>query len=127
MSDQLVIQAFVTNEFATAFWWGENPMRNRGVAEASWMPDGFWYINRVLVKPPELRGKGIGGQLLERLKQELKEKAKATLIVVDPGGYGMDVEKQRRFYLKHGFVMGKPVPPDEIGMAHDVGRMLCHL
>lgn len=115
MTEDMLIQAFVTSGYATAFWWGKDPMHDRGVAEASWLPDGFWYINRVLVKPSELRNKGIGGQLLERLKQELKEKAKATLIVVDPGGYGMNVKRQRQFYRQHGFV------------ADEAGRMRCTL
>lgn len=63
-------------------------------------PDN-WYVNRVIV-PKDFRGHGVGGKLLERLKQEVALKGGKKLIV-EPGGYAQDLKRQRHFYEKHGF------------------------
>lgn len=73
------------------------------VAQASLLPNGTWYFNRMLVKNEEDRGRGLGSQLLERFKEELK-KAGCRRLVVEPGGYGVDPVRQRRFYSERGFV-----------------------
>ena len=57
-----------------------------------------WWINRVFVSP-ELRGQGVGSQLLNTLKENSKGKP----ILVHYGGYGADPVKQRSFYLSNGF------------------------
>lgn len=74
-------------------------LSQRGAAEATNMGN-FWYLNRVVVQPHELRGRGIGSRLLQTLIQELRDKARAVLLVVDPGGYTGDTARQRRFYEK---------------------------
>lgn len=77
----------------------------RAVAEASNMGLGTWYVNRVLVEADH-RGKGIGGRLLEALKTECAKLGCAQLLV-EPGGYGQPITRQRRFYRAHGFVKKK--------------------
>lgn len=103
------IKSFVSMDYATAFW-QRGLVRERGVAEASRMPGGYWYVNRVRVEPPGIRGRGIGGRLLERLKAVLRENTEDYLLVVDPGGYGEDPDRQRAFYAKHGFMDDQQTP-----------------
>src|SRR5437879_2897376 len=74
----------------------------RGVAQASNFGD-LWYLNRVVVQPAERRGQGIGSRLLRTLQSELKTVGCEKLIV-EPGGYGSDIDQLTRFYKKHGFV-----------------------
>lgn len=89
-------------------WWGHglgeepdpNLPSNRGVAEATNMGDE-WQINRVLVQGA--RGQGIGGHLLESLKEAVVRQGGLQLWV-QPGGYGSDPVDQKRFYETHGFV-----------------------
>lgn len=99
------IHSCVTRESAEATWRGTWTGMScpRGTAEATFI-DGIWYVNRVLVQPQELRGRGIGTRLLQTLIRELRDKAGAVLLVVDPGGYAGDTARQRRFYKKNGFV-----------------------
>ena len=75
--------------------------KGRGVAEATEV-GGVWWVNRVIVQPENLRGRGIGSRLVEALKQKVKELGGSRLIVC-PGGYHDDVESQRRFYERCGF------------------------
>jgi GNAT superfamily N-acetyltransferase len=72
------------------------------VAQASLMPNGIWYFNRLLIKNPKERGKGTGSKLLARLKEELI-KQNCRILVVEPGGYGADPVRQWRFYSERGF------------------------
>ena len=102
--DQIKIVSCVTRDCLSAsasFYNGK--IDHRGTAEATFV-DGVWYVNRVLVQPQELRGRGIGTRLLQTLIRELREKAGAEVLVVDPGGYDGDTDRQRRFYKKSGFV-----------------------
>jgi GNAT superfamily N-acetyltransferase len=64
--------------------------------------DGSWYINRIKVAN-KLQGQGIGGQILERLKEEVAKQG-CQVLIVEPGGYDGDTERQWSFYVKHGFV-----------------------
>jgi GNAT superfamily N-acetyltransferase len=61
----------------------------------------IWWINRVLV-PKELRGKGIGRELLCRLKGAVTAQGGSGMIVT-PGGYDIPQEDQIAFYRACGF------------------------
>lgn len=95
-----MFRVVTTAEHIAVMWRGAS-MLERGVAEASNMGD-FWYVNRVLVQPANLRSRGIGGELLERLKAAIAEYGEAR-VVVTPGGYD-ESPRQQRFYEQHGFV-----------------------
>src|SRR6266540_2943281 len=74
-------------------------------AEASFMPDQSWFINRVVVLPARApRGTGLGSELVRHLLACIVDAdrvaGRATRVVVTPGGYGADPEKQFNFYLK---------------------------
>lgn len=90
-----------TEGSVSSLWAGKNP-NERGTASANKMPDGTWWISRVLVQPSTMTGKGIGGKLLEMVKEEIAKMGGGTVIVC-PGGYGSDPETQKNFYRKHGF------------------------
>lgn len=75
--------------------------RPAGVAEASNMYDGSWYVNRVLV-PHKYRGQGRGRVLVTRLLTEVTKQG-CTKLVLTPGGYDIPYEQQEAFYLKCGF------------------------
>jgi GNAT superfamily N-acetyltransferase len=66
------------------------------------MEDGVWYLNRAIIRDPKARGRGVGTTLLTRLLQEVAAQG-CTRLIVEPGGYGADPQKQRRFYEKSGF------------------------
>lgn len=90
MPDYIVFRCDHTHRFRTC------------IVEASHLGDGVWYLNRLLVAY-ELRGHGIGTQLLARVRDRLKE-LEAKKLIVEPGGYGSDPEKLDRFYRARGFV-----------------------
>jgi GNAT superfamily N-acetyltransferase len=66
----------------------------------------FWWISRVNV-PEGLRGKGIGSKLLQEALKEMKKCPASKAIIVYPGGYDSDPEKQANFYVKNGFKPGQ--------------------
>lgn len=68
--------------------------------------DENWVINRAIVKPESLRGKGIGSLMLNKLKDVLVKQGCKKLIVY-PGGYSGEKRKQFNFYKKNGFVKVK--------------------
>lgn len=72
-----------------------------GVAEASNMYDGSWFVNRVLV-PHRYRGQGRGKILVTRLLEGVAKQG-CTKLVLTPGGYDISYEEQEAFYLKCGF------------------------
>jgi GNAT superfamily N-acetyltransferase len=75
--------------------------RPAGVAEASDMCDGSWFVNRVLV-PHRYRGQGRGKILVTRLLAEVAKQG-CTKLVLTPCGYDIPYEQQEAFYLKCGF------------------------
>lgn len=79
------------------------------VANADNLMDGNWWISRVNVND-KIRGKGIGTTLLKRLINEVLTYGE-TNIIVAPGGYNADTDKQFHFYEKNGFIK-----TDEEGM-----------
>lgn len=68
------------------------------------LPEGGWFLNRLIVNDEAYRGKGIGGEVLERLKRFLSREPGRPYIIVTPSGYGTDPERRLRFYLSNGFV-----------------------
>jgi hypothetical protein len=82
----------------------ENRRGRPAVATADLVPNPhapYWLISRVLV-PEEMRGKGLGGHMLELLKWHVRLQGVYPLVVA-PGGYGSDEKRQRRFYSERGF------------------------
>jgi GNAT superfamily N-acetyltransferase len=73
----------------------------RAVAEAN-LVGTDWWVSRVLVQPPNARGKGLGGRLLEKLKRAERDTG-GTRLLVTPGGYSNEWERQDKFYRAHGF------------------------
>lgn len=76
------------------------------VFDRSLLPLGacVWWIGRCLVTNIERRGQGIGSMLIQRLQAVVSGLRDNRMIVVSPGGYGVDPEKQYEFYRKHGFI-----------------------
>lgn len=72
-----------------------------GVAEASWIQDGEWFVNRVFIRP-EHRRKGIGKVLVTRMLEEATRQG-CTKMILTPGGYDLTYEQQRDFYVACGF------------------------
>ncbi|MBD3261102.1 MAG: GNAT family N-acetyltransferase [Candidatus Altiarchaeales archaeon] len=85
----------------TIIWRGDS-LRERGTASADQMGEDWWWVCRVLVDPKDVRGQGIGTELITRLKAEVV-KGGCRRLVVSPGGYDMDQSKQRQFYIRNGF------------------------
>jgi hypothetical protein len=75
------------------------------IASADNMMDGKWWISRVNVQGE--RGKGTGSKLLQRLVEEILKYGN-TDVIVTPGGYNEDEEKQFRFYKKNNFIEIEP-------------------
>ena len=75
----------------------------RSVAEANIYPQELdvWWVARVLVQAKG-RGKGLGSRLLQRLVQEIKGTG-AKAVIVAPGGYNANYNRQVNFYEKNGF------------------------
>jgi len=73
----------------------ENPEMN--VTE-----DDIWMISRAIVQPESMRSRGIGSEMMRRLKEELR-KVRCKKCYVAPGGYSERQEDQFRFYEKNGF------------------------
>lgn len=74
-----------------------------GVAQASFLGDR-WYVNRVLVRDPAARGRGLGERLVRALLLAIEERGPAW-VIVEPGGYGSELQRLQRFYAKCGFVL----------------------
>ncbi len=94
--------SYSTENTAASQWLGEG-LRQRGTASSNKLPDGSWWVSRVLVQPSTMTGKGIGGKLLDLVIEEIKKQGGGT-VVVCPGGYENNYKKQSNFYRKHGFV-----------------------
>jgi GNAT superfamily N-acetyltransferase len=65
--------------------------------------EGRWWISRCLVQKP-YRGRGIGSFLLDELKKLAVDRKGFVRLEVEPGGYAMDLERQRAFYVRSGFL-----------------------
>jgi GNAT superfamily N-acetyltransferase len=65
--------------------------------------DGWW-IARALVTKPENRSKGIGSFILARLKRSIEAVSDCHVLLVAPGGYSNEMDRQFAFYARNGFV-----------------------
>ena len=72
------------------------------VASADKIGD-IWHISRVNVHRA-VRGQGLGSKMLQRIIHEVKLHEVKCNIIVHPGGYNEDPERQFAFYKKNGFV-----------------------
>ena len=63
-----------------------------------------WLLNKLYLLP-EHQNQGIGGFLLERLKDDARS-AQATLRLTV-----LEINPARRFYERHGFVLTHTIPP----------------
>jgi len=93
--------ATVCTPYHLTVHWNGKDFNQRATASADLVQEAEWWISRVLVQPKELRGQGIGTQLMEVLQSHIK---KGQRLVVFPGGYDQDRDRQEAFYRKCGFV-----------------------
>ena len=75
----------------------------KACAEAELMCDE-WFVNRVLVKDPDQRNKGIGSEMVEKMLTAIYGQNPDAVVTVLPGGYGENPDEQANFYQKNGFV-----------------------
>jgi GNAT superfamily N-acetyltransferase len=101
-------RSYCSDQDATISWRGSKILY-RGTIDAQHESEGIWWITRALVQPKKCCNQGIGSIMLQMLIKELK-KYGAKKILVTPGGYDQETEKQFRFYEKNGFV--PPIPEE---------------
>lgn len=70
---------------------------------AGYRVDQHWVIARVIVRTPEMRGRGIGKRMMHMLLEAVV-KTTFQVVMVAPGGYNFDQDGQFEFYRKCGFV-----------------------
>jgi predicted GNAT family N-acyltransferase len=75
-----------------------------GVCAEADLVDGKWWISRVLVKKEQDRGNGLGSKFLQKLLYEIYLRDPDATVIVCPGGYVSDMERQISFYKKNDFV-----------------------
>jgi len=98
----------VSSERNISVFYQDASSHRTSVAEANpFQSETIWWISRVLVQPA-LRGKGLGTRLLRRLIKEIQKQG-AEAIIVAPGGYNANHNKQINFYVKNGF---REIDPD---------------
>jgi hypothetical protein len=71
------------------------------IASIDNLMDGRWWISRVNIQGAK-KGKGLGSKLLQTAIKEVLSFGE-TEIIVAPGGYTNNIEKQINFYKKNGF------------------------
>lgn len=93
--------------------------RVKAIASCDNLPgQDFWWVTRVVVHPLDQRGRGYGSTVL-KLMQDAVAAAMGPggRVLVLPGGYGQNVEAQRRFYCKNGFVPAGQYGPEALSWA----------
>jgi GNAT superfamily N-acetyltransferase len=83
----------------TTGWVGSDPFQERATCDLAKIGDE-WLVTRCLVKGP--RGRGVGSACLRAALQEAARLG-AKRVIVAPGGYEGDTERQVRFYTNNGF------------------------
>lgn len=82
--------------------------RSMAVVQADHVSPGIfyksacWWIARAFVHETK-RGKGIGSAMLLTLLAEISGMS-SDPVVVAPGGYSDDIDRQRKFYISAGFL-----------------------
>lgn len=71
------------------------------IASIDNLQDGRWWISRVNIQGTE-KGKGLGSIMLKRAIKEVLSFGQ-TEIIVAPGGYDNNLNRQINFYKKNGF------------------------
>lgn len=71
------------------------------IASIDNLKDGRWWISRVNVQGAE-KGQGLGSKLLQEAITAVLSYGQVEIIVA-PGGYSDDLERQINFYKKNGF------------------------
>ena len=66
-----------------------------------WEDEGVIWLNRIIV-PKKSRGEGLGGQILEMLKQYCDENGLVMKLLAD-SCYGTEIHRLVNYYKKHGF------------------------
>lgn len=68
---------------SVSVWWHTGNVGQNGHASAGdmFLGNGDWYVNRVVIKPETSRGQGIGGLMLEALKDLVARRGAKRLIV----------------------------------------------
>jgi GNAT superfamily N-acetyltransferase len=77
--------------------------RSIGTASADQVYAGRWWISRCLVDEAH-RGRGLGGYLVNLLKEEARRQPGFVRIEVAPGGYNSNPKRVKAFYVRCGFV-----------------------
>jgi GNAT superfamily N-acetyltransferase len=81
-------------------YWLHSPMQS-GCVEISCLDNKNWWISRAFVSP-KFRNQGVGSHIMKLAIDEVK-KHKGKLILVTPGGYEGNTQRQFNFYAKNGF------------------------
>ncbi len=95
-----MIKKIATPEYCSVYF--VDGCVSEGVAEASKISNTDWFVNRVFIRNPLGRGRGLGSRLIKEL-QSLVASRGCKKLIVTPGGYNSDPEKQINFYRKNGF------------------------
>lgn len=66
-----------------------------------WEDEGEIWLNRIIV-PKKSRGEGIGGQIIEMLKQYCDENGLVMKLLAD-SCYGTEIHRLVNYYKRHGF------------------------
>lgn len=64
----------------------------------------LYWVNRAIVDPEAIRGQGWGTKLLQAIQAEV------DALVVCPGGYANNYDRQNNFYARSGFKIVKQYP-----------------
>lgn len=99
------VRVFCSDDTCTATLTDDGAVRSRAVADLNVLGNPFeWWVARVLVPDPTDRGKGLGSLVLRAaLDAVLIPTGGMARVIVAPGGYDNDHERQRHFYEKNGF------------------------
>jgi GNAT superfamily N-acetyltransferase len=118
----IVGKTWGSHRAVTISWAGKG--LDRGCAEAEQLPglpEEWWWVNRVLVQPPQCRSAGIGSELIRQISIAAHDLGCKHLVVC-PGGYSQtprDKKRQIAFYERNGFVWRDDVP-----FSHDATKAM---
>lgn len=94
-------RTFFSDTHCSVCWIDDDSHIANGVVSAD-LVNGRWWLSRAILKPANLRNKGIGSMMVDFLKEGILL-SDTKVVIVSPGGYGEDIRKQINFYKKNGF------------------------
>lgn len=99
-----------SDDYCSATIIDEERCRCLAVAEMNTLGNPFeWWVARVLVPDRKNRGNGYGSSVLRQALQLVEKRTMGIgKVVVAPGGYDNDQQRQFGFYRKNGFVQVNP-------------------